>query len=64
MWIKTINMMPNKNGYYITIYYYAVTNTYVKCLDRYSIKEKSFIDCFGRKVNDRIAWIAIPDFKE
>lgn len=64
MWIKikTANDMPKQNGYYNTVYYYAVTDTYVKCLDRYSTKEKSFIDQFGNKVNNRIAWMAIPDF--
>lgn len=64
MWIKTADAMPNENGYYITVYYYKITNTYVKCLDSYSIEQNSFINEFGSKVNDRIAWIKIPDFTE
>ena len=66
MWIKirTIDDMPKQDGDYNTIHYYAIADTYVKCLDRYSVKEKSFIDHFGNKVNNRIAWMAIPDFNE
>lgn len=62
MWTKTADTMPNEDGYYITVYYYAITDTYIKCLDRYSTKQNSFIDHFGSKVNNRLAWIKIPDF--
>ena len=64
MWIKTTDAMPDENGYYITVYYYAITHAYVYCLDNYDVEQSSFIDHYGNNVNNRIAWIKIPPFTQ